>query len=60
MATGFVFHERFLWHDTGNAGLWMPARGMIQPEAHIENLEGKRRIKNLMDASGLLDKLVRI
>ena len=57
MSTGFVFHERFLWHDTGNAGLWMPAHGLIQPEPHIENPEGKRRIKNLIEVSGLIDQL---
>lgn len=57
MSTGFVFHERFLWHDTRNAGLWMPARGLIQPEPHIENPEGKRRIRNLLEVSGVLEKL---
>ena len=60
MATGFVHHERYLWHDTGSAGLWMPAGGLVQPDVHAENPETKRRIRNLLEVSGLLDRLVRI
>lgn len=60
MRTRFVFHERYLWHDTRNAGLWMPAGGYIQPEPHAENPETKRRIRNLMAISGLEDQLFRI
>ena len=42
MTTGFVHHEKYLWHDTGSAGLWIPAGGLIQPEAHavMEVLSG--------------------
>ncbi|MFO1175550.1 MAG: class II histone deacetylase [Paracoccaceae bacterium] len=57
MTTGFVFHESYLWHDTGSAGLFLPSIGHIQPDRHIEGPEAKRRIKNLMDVSGLIDRV---
>lgn len=57
MTTGFVHHEKYLWHDTGSAGIWIPAGGLIQPEAHAESPESKRRIRNLLAVSGLLDEL---
>ena len=58
MATGFVFDERYMWHDTGSAAGYMPAGGFIQPEPHVESLESKRRFRNLLEVSGLLKKLV--
>lgn len=60
MATGFVHHELYLWHDTGSAASWIPAGGVVQPEPHAENPETKRRLRNLLEVSGLLDKLVAI
>lgn len=60
MATGFVFHETYLWHDTGSAGLFVPATGHIQPDRHVESPESKRRIRNLMEASGLIDAVTLI
>ncbi len=60
MTTGFVHHESYLWHDTGSAGLWMPSGGLVQPDTHAENPETKRRIRNLLEVTGLLDELVRI
>ncbi len=62
MATGYVYHEVFGWHDTGtNAGL-LPAdhRLGIQPFQHFENAETKRRIHELVAVSGLIDRLTRI
>lgn len=55
MGTGFVWHERYMWHDTGSAGLFVPATGHVQPDRHVEGPEAKRRIRNLMEASGLID-----
>src|SRR6266480_2961422 len=46
-----------MWHDTGTSAWVMPAGLTVQPLAHIESAEGKRRIKNLVDVSGLLDHL---
>lgn len=62
MATGYVYHEVFSWHDTGtNGGLFPsnPAIG-IQPYIHFENAETKRRMHELIVVSGLIDRLERI
>ena len=58
MSTGLVWHELYMWHDTGTSAWVMPAGLSVQPFAHIESAEGKRRIKNLIEVSGLLDHLV--
>ncbi len=60
MTTGFIHHESYLWHDTRSAGLYLPAGGLIEPDVHSESPETKRRLRNLMEVSGLLDQLVRI
>lgn len=62
MATGYVYHEVFSWHDTGTAaGLFGsdPAIG-AQPYMHFENAETKRRMHELIVVSGLIDRLTRI
>ena len=57
MTTAFVWHEHYMWHDTGNyAGLFAPGLG-IQPGLHFENAETKRRLRNLLDVSGLAEQL---
>lgn len=58
MATGFVYHERYMWHDTGSAASFVPAGGAVQPDQHAEEPETKRRIRNLLEVSGLLERLV--
>ncbi len=58
MATGFVFEELYLWHDTQNWPSVFPPGLTLQPGEHAENPETKRRIKNLLDASGLCDRVV--
>jgi acetoin utilization deacetylase AcuC-like enzyme len=63
MSTGFVFHERYLWHNTGrHAGPFgADASGYLEPDVrHAENADGKRRIVSLLAVTGLLDELVRI
>jgi len=57
MTTGFVFHELYLWHDTGHAALFFPPSLSVQPGEHAENPETKRRMKNLLEVSGLTDHL---
>jgi acetoin utilization deacetylase AcuC-like enzyme len=57
MTTGFVFHELYLWHNTGNDPLFAPAGLTVQPGEHAENPETKRRMKNLLEVSGLSDHL---
>ncbi|MDA0220869.1 MAG: class II histone deacetylase [Proteobacteria bacterium] len=56
--TGFLFHELYMWHDTGHAALWYPAGLRVQPGEHAENAETKRRLRNLLDVAGMLDTLV--
>ena len=60
MATGFVWDERYAWHDTGHAAGSMPAGGFVEPEEHVESPESKRRFRSLLEVSGLLDELVRV
>ncbi|MFN8459741.1 MAG: class II histone deacetylase [Anaerolineae bacterium] len=60
MATGFVWHERYMWHDTGTSAGVLPAGGYIQPFQHFENPDTKRRLRGLLEVSGLLDHLVEI
>ncbi len=57
MATGFIFHELYMWHNTGNFAGVVPFGNPVQPYEHAENPETKRRIRNLLDVSGLLDQL---
>jgi acetoin utilization deacetylase AcuC-like enzyme len=58
--TGFVCEERYFWHDNGSAVLDMPSGGLLQPGLHIESPESKRRLRNLLEVSGLLEKLARL
>lgn len=58
--TGLVFHELYLWHHTGNHADYVPYGFPVEPLSHAESPETKRRIKSLMEVSGLLDKLVPI
>lgn len=56
MATGFYFDELCLWHTTGEHVIVAPVGGYVQPPAgagHAENPETKRRLKNLVEVSGL-------
>lgn len=49
-----------MWHDTGTSAWVTPAGLTVQPLGHIENPDGKRRIRNLVEVSGLLDHLVQL
>ncbi|BCH24550.1 class II histone deacetylase [Mesorhizobium sp. L-8-3] len=60
MATGFVFHELYLWHNTWNWAQVFPPSLTVQPGTHAENPETKRRLRNLLEVSGILDHLVPI
>ncbi|MCB8876378.1 class II histone deacetylase [Acidisoma silvae] len=57
---GFVWHERYMWHNTGMAAGSMPAGGFLEPDIHIENPAAKRRMRNLLDVTGVLDHLTTI
>lgn len=56
MATGFYWDERCFWHAGGNYALTLPVGGLVQPQVSgglPESPETKRRLKNLMDVTGL-------
>ncbi|RUL45663.1 class II histone deacetylase [Lysinibacillus antri] len=58
--TGFICDESYFWHDTGNGALFMPPGGYIETDVHSENPATKRRFKNLLEISGLMEKLDQI
>lgn len=60
MSTGWVCHELYFWHNTGNWAQVFPPGLTIQPDIHAENSETKRRLRNLVEVSGLLRHLVPI
>jgi acetoin utilization deacetylase AcuC-like enzyme len=54
--TGFYFDEKCFWHSSGLHTGTLPVGGWVQPPSgsgHAESPESKRRLKNLMDVSGL-------
>ncbi len=60
VTTGFVWHELYMWHDTGTSAWVTPASLTVEPFWHIESSDGKRRIRNLVEVSGLMDHLVQL
>jgi acetoin utilization deacetylase AcuC-like enzyme len=57
MTTGFVWHELYMWHNTWNWAQVFPPSLTVQPGEHAENPETKRRLRNLIEVSGLLEHL---
>ncbi len=58
--TGFFCDERCFWHAGGSYALTAPVGGFVQPLAAgglPENPETKRRLKNLLEVTGLLREL---
>ena len=55
--TAFIYDESYFWHNSGDGALFEPAGGYIQDIGSVESPESKRRVKNLLERSGLLDKL---
>ncbi|MEM1019568.1 MAG: class II histone deacetylase, partial [Pseudomonadota bacterium] len=60
--TGLMWHELYMWHDTGRyAGILPPDPALgVEPHLHNENTDTKRRIKNLLDATGYAKNLTHI
>lgn len=59
--TAFYWDERCFWHSGGNYAFTVPVGGLVQPLAAgglPENPETKRRLKNLMDVTGLTRDLI--
>lgn len=60
MATGFFWDESCFWHSGGNYAMTLPVGGLVQPMAAgglPESPETKRRLKNLIDVTGLANDL---
>ncbi|MBS9717152.1 class II histone deacetylase [Pseudohalocynthiibacter aestuariivivens] len=60
MTTGFFWDERTFWHGGGNYASMAPVGGLVQPMGAgglPENPETKRRLVNLLRASGLWEEL---
>ncbi|KAA2312373.1 class II histone deacetylase [Pseudooceanicola sediminis] len=58
--TGFYWDERCFWHAGGNYALTLPIGGLVQPLAAgglPESPETKRRLRNLMSVTGIIDEL---
>lgn len=55
--TGFLYHELCMWHDAGNRCIFDNAGLYYQPKITFENPETKRRLKNLLDVSGVMETL---
>lgn len=55
MTTGVIWTERSMWHDSGNH--FGPPSPWLEPAPHPESADSKRRIRHLLDASGLSDQL---
>jgi acetoin utilization deacetylase AcuC-like enzyme len=58
--TGFVWHERYAWHDARGMMDSIGPEALFEPEPSLESGTTKRRLRNLVDASGLLAQLVPI
>ncbi|MFD2262924.1 class II histone deacetylase [Lacibacterium aquatile] len=60
LQTGFWWDEKCFWHSGGNYAFIMPVGDLVQPLAAgglPENPETKRRLKNLLHVTGLMDEL---
>lgn len=59
MTTGFFWDERCFWHGGGNYAGMLPVGGLVQPldGGLPENPETKRRLKNLIEVTGLTNEL---
>jgi len=58
--TAFFSDERCFWHSGGNYALTAPVGGLVQPLAAgglPESPETKRRLRNLIEVTGLVRKL---
>lgn len=58
--TGWVCSELYMWHDTQRYNLTIAPSLTVQPGQHAENEETKRRFRNLVEVSGLLEDLTAI
>jgi len=60
MQTGFFYDERCFWHSGTGYAFAIPVGGLVQPLAVgglPEDPETKRRVKNLLNVTGLINEL---
>ena len=58
MKTAFFTDERCFWHGGGNYSFTLPTGGFVQPGGGLpESPETKRRLRNLIEVTGLADDL---
>jgi acetoin utilization deacetylase AcuC-like enzyme len=57
MKTGFLCHELYMWHDTGTASLYVQPGLTVEPDEHAESPKTKRRMRNLLEVSGITEQL---
>ena len=56
--TGWVYHEAYMWHDTGRIRAFDPTyKRWMQAWEHYENPDTKRRFNNLLEYSEFADQL---
>jgi acetoin utilization deacetylase AcuC-like enzyme len=55
-----VWHERYAWHDARGLLDSLGREALFEPEPSLESGNTKRRLRNLLDASGLLGQLIAI
>jgi acetoin utilization deacetylase AcuC-like enzyme len=60
MTTAFLWDELYAWHDTGTGSGFLSAGGLIEPEVHGESAATKRRLRNLLDVTGLLGEMTQL
>src|SRR4051794_36537248 len=58
--TGWVWDERYAWHDARGLQDSAGPEALFEPEPSLESGVTKRRMRNLVDASGLLAGLVAV
>jgi acetoin utilization deacetylase AcuC-like enzyme len=58
--TGYVYDERFMWHDTGEISLNLPDESVLEGVEHPSNNRITRRAAQLIAGSGIRKHLVDI
>lgn len=60
MKTAFVWSEWYAWHETGSGAGAERISRYAEPYPHVESPESKRRMRGLIETSGLLEQLIQI
>jgi acetoin utilization deacetylase AcuC-like enzyme len=60
LATGYVWHQKYAWHDTGVQHILGGTGRPQHPLLHGESPDSKARLASAVEASGLIDHLVRL